>query len=397
MAEVRPAAFHTSTVLAAFFAYGALWGPYLATLPDVQRATGADAAQLGHALLVSALVTMPGMYVVGRLLDRFGRPVVVAAIVVFAIAATGPSLSGSVPALVLATALLGFGSGACNVVVVALAATAESRTGARVMNRAHALFSVGLLAGSLGTGVARTQGVPGHVVATGVAVGVVLWAIAAARRLPVDIVRRARRVEGRRPRPPVLLLALVAAAAMVVESGVQQWSSVYLATATGAGAGVAAVAPGVFAAAMAAGRLGGHVLAARVSERLLLVCSGLLSGAAVLVLAAATDPVHGLVAVAAVGGAMSVSLPTVYGLVGRRVPAEDRGAAIGAVASVASVGLLVGPALVGQIAQGSDLPAALATLSVASAVMCLLAWRAAAAPDGASPAVQRVPNSVGRD
>ena len=119
-------AVRATTVLGAFSAYGALWGPYLAVLPDVQRATGADVAQLGHALLVSALVTMPGTYVVGRLLDHFGRSVVVAAIVAFACASAGPSLSSSVPALVLTTALLGFCSGACNVAVVALAATAEA-------------------------------------------------------------------------------------------------------------------------------------------------------------------------------------------------------------------------------------------------------------------------------
>ncbi|MFE5504760.1 MFS transporter [Amycolatopsis japonica] len=376
MVAVITAAPRTGTVFAGFAAYGALWGPYLSMLPDVRNATGAGEAQLGAALLIGALAAMPAMFAIGRLLDRFGRPVAVSTFAGFALIAPTPALAGSVPALFLTLGLFGFGSGACNVVVVALAASAEAGDGPRVMNRAHALFSIGLLTCSLGTGAARTAGVPAEAIALTLSALVVLGAIAARNSVPGRLVRQGRE-PGRRLRlgPAVLLLCLLAALAMVVESGVQQWSAVFLADITRAPVGISAAAPGIFAAGMALGRFGGHWLSGRASDRLVLLTSGALSGVGVLMLSMADAPVHGLLGTAVVGGAISVSTPTVYGLIGRGASAEDRGAVIGSAASLASVGLLLGPAVVGQIAGRTDLRVAIAALSVASVAVCLLALR----------------------
>ena len=375
MVAVVSAAPRTSTVFAGFTAYGALWGPYLSMLPDVRHATGAGEAQLGAALLIGALAAMPAMFAIGKLLDRFGRPVAVATLAGFALIAPLPAMAGSVPALFLTLGLFGFGSGACNVVVVALAASTEAGTGARVMNRAHALFSVGLLTCSLGTGVARTAGVPGEAIALTLSAAVIVGAVAMRRFVPRRLVRRQR--EGARLRlgRALLLLCLLAGLAMVVESGVQQWSAVFLSDITRAPVGLSAAAPGIFAAGMALGRLGGHWLSGRASDRLVLVASGALSGVGVLLLSLADAPVHGLLGIAVVGTAISVSTPTVYGLIGRGAAPEDRGAVIGSTASLASVGLLLGPAVVGQIAGHTDLRVAIATLSVASVAVCLLALR----------------------
>ncbi|HET6291695.1 MAG TPA: MFS transporter, partial [Amycolatopsis sp.] len=261
MVAVITAAPRTGTVFAGFTAYGALWGPYLSMLPDVRHATGAGEAQLGAALLIGALAAMPAMFALGKLLDRFGRPVVVATFAGFALIAPTPALAGSVPGLFLTLGLFGFGSGACNVVVVALAASAEAGDGPRVMNRAHALFSVGLLTCSLGTGAARSAGVPAEVIALTLSTVVVFGAVVARNSVPGRLVRQGRE-PGKRTRlgSAVLLLCLLAALAMVVESGVQQWSAVFLADVTRAPVGISAAAPGVFAAGMALGRLGGHWL-----------------------------------------------------------------------------------------------------------------------------------------
>ncbi len=364
-----------STIFA-FTGYGAAWGPYLSMLPDVQRATGADQAQLGAALLVGALAAMPAMFVIGGLLDRFGRPVAVATMVFFAVVAAGPALAGSVPALMVAVALFGLGSGACNVVVVALAASVESGGGRPVMNHAHGMFSVGLLVSSLGTGVARSVGVPGTTVAVAVAATLAAAGLAGRWFLP-RVLNRATRGPRRRVRlgAPILLLSLLGALAMIVESGVQQWSAVYLADVTRASVGLSAAAPGIFAGAMATGRLAGNRLAELVSSRTLLVGSGVLSGAGVLVVATARSPLQALLGIALVGGAVSVTTPTVYGLIARRAEPVDSGAVIGSTTSLAGIGLLLGPALVGQLAQLTGLPTAIATLSAVCLAASLLAHR----------------------
>lgn len=356
-------------VLTGFAGYGALWGPYLASLPGIRAATGATTGQLGLALLVGAVAALPAMAWVGRLLDRHGRVVAVSVVISFAVAAVLPMWAGSVPGLVVAVALFGFGSGACNVVMVALASTAEAGTGVRVMNQAHALFSVGLLVCSLGTGALGAMGVPAGLLCTVPAACVVFWALKVRGQFPVRVRNRVRR----RPVRPVALLCLLAGLAMLVESGVQQWSAVFLSDVVHAPLMWSSAAPGVFAGMMAAGRFGGHWLLPHTGERVLLVAAGVVSGCGVVLLATAGTPSTALVGTALVGLAISVATPTVYGLAGRAAPPGDSGAAIGATASWANLGLLLGPALLGQFADHTDLRTAVVVLLPACLAVCLLA------------------------
>lgn len=368
--------------LAMFAAYGVLWGPYLAILPDVQRAAGADDATLGAALLVGALVAVPAMLLTGRLLDRVGRPAALATMMLFAAAAPLPALARGVPGLVLAIGLFGFGSGACNVTVVALAAAAEAGSGKRLMNRAHALFSVGVVAGGIATDALRTAGMPGQDVALLLSAALMLPAPALRRWLPE---RMARRVEHRGPARlgrPATLLSLLAALAMVVGSGVQNWSAVFLANVMRADAQLAELAPGVFAVGMVLGRLGGHWLSGRLSDRAMLLGSSVLSGSGVLLLAIAATPGYGLLGTATVGSAVAAVTPTAYARIGRAAPPERRGNVLGSATSIISTGGLIGPALVGQVAEHAGLRSAVAALSVLSVAACLLALRVPRSPDG---------------
>ncbi|GAB2979290.1 MFS transporter [Saccharothrix stipae] len=376
-----------AVVPVAFTAYGALWGPYLAALPEVRAATGATTGQLGLALLVGAVAALPAMAWVGRLLDRFGRVVVASVLVLFAVTAVLPTTAGSVPGLVVSIALFGFGSGACNVVVVALASAEEARTGARVMNRAHALFSVGVLVFSALTGLVATAGVPARAVSVVLAIGLVGWVWAVRDSFPEHVGRHERRARrertpgARRPRVrPVPLLVLLAGLAMLVESGVQQWSAVFLSDVLDAAPPWSAAAPGVFAGMMAAGRLGGHWLSVRAADRTLLQAAGLVSGVGVLLIATAAEPLIALAGTALVGAAISVATPITYGLAGRGAPPGESGALIGATASLANLGLLLGPALVGQIADRSDLRTAMVVLAPVCLVVCLLGRRTATVP-----------------
>jgi MFS family permease len=369
-------------VLAVFAAYGALWGPYLAILPDVQRAAGADDATLGVALLVGALVAVPAMVLAGRLLDRVGRPAALATMMFFAAAAPLPALARGVPGLVLAIGLFGFGSGACNVTVVALAAAAEAGSGKRVMNRAHALFSVGVLAGGIATGALRTAGMPGRDVALLLSTALMLLAPALRRRLPERMARRSEHRGPARLGRPATLLSLLAALAMVVGSGVQNWSAVFLTDVVRANARLAALAPGVFAAAMVLGRMGGHWLSGRLSDRAVLLGSGVLSGLGVLLLAIAATPGYGLLGTATVGAAVAAVAPTAYARIGRAAPPGRRGNVLGSATSIANTGWLIGPALVGQVAGHAGLRSAVAALSVLSVAVCLLALRVPRSLDG---------------
>lgn len=382
-----------ATVLLAFSAFGFLWGLYAAALPEIKRTTGASDGELGTALVCVGLAAAPAMFLVGRLLDRFGRPVAVGAVVLFALVAALPTLANSVPTLMVALLLFGFGSGACDVVINSLAATVEADSGARVLNRAHALFSVGLLAGTIITSATRSLEVRASWPLVVLGVLTVLGALVLRRRVPARLARPQGEDEpgknsddrplSKRVDPLVLGFGALAAVAMLVESGVQQWSAVFLEFEVNASPGLSGLAPGVFAGSMALGRFGGHWLSTRVSDRRVLLASGLVSGAGVIIVALSQGPAVALLGFAVAGAAVSVAAPTVYGVAGRSAPPQRRGSVIGLTASIGYIGLLLGPVVVGQLASVLDLRTAVGTLVVAAAAVGLAALRIR--EDAASP------------
>lgn len=362
------------TVFLGFAAFGMLWGLYSAAIPAIKNTTGASDGALGTAMMCVALAAAPAMYLTGRLLDRFGRPVVIAAAALFAVVAVTPTLADSLPTLVITLLLFGLGSGAFDVVINSMAATVEAERDIRVMNRAHALFSLGLMVGAVVTGFGRSIGVPPWTLLTAAGLLVLVGIASTTHRVPHHVSREQPQRSGRRRLNRMALgFGLLVALALLVESGVQQWSAVFLEQEVSAPVAVSGLAPAIFAGAMVLGRLAGHWISTRMSDRLVLLSAGIVSGVGTVVVAMAATPLIALIGFAIAGGSISVAAPTVYGLVGRRSLAEHRGASIGAASSIGYLGLLLGPVVVGQLAGLFDLRIAFACLTAVSAVLALSA------------------------
>ncbi len=167
------------------------------------------------------------------------------------------------------------------------------------------------------------------------------------------------------------LLGGLGVLALLVESGVQQWSAVLLEDVLHAAPVIAGLGPAVFAAAEALGRAGGQRIIRRIGYARLLVCSGLIAVPGTVLLGAAGSPALALVGVAVTGIGISVAAPTLYGLAGRTADARDRGRTIAAVSGVAYVGLLGGPGLVGQAAGATSLHLALALLAPVALLLAI--------------------------
>ncbi|QMU68296.1 MFS transporter [Streptacidiphilus sp. P02-A3a] len=83
-----------------------------------------------------------------------------------------------------------------------------------------------------------------------------------------------------------------------------------------------------------------------------------------------------------------MAAPTIYGLAGHRAPPGRHGATVGLAATIGYAGLVLGPAIVGQLAALTTLRTAIACLALVSAAVSLSALRmpspdadADAAPD----------------
>jgi hypothetical protein len=345
-------------------------------LPGVQDATDLSKGALGVALLFASVGSVPAMFfVAGPLVARFGARAAAYAAAAFAAATTLPGLAGSFPALVLALAATGATSGVFDVAVNANAGRIESATGRRLMPLAHGLYSVGVLAGAVGAGVARGEGAGREPILIAVTVCLAVTALASAGdTAPVDTAP----ARGMRLTRPVVLIGLLGTAAFVVEGGTESWSALFLERVHHAEPSVSGLGPGVFGASMAAGRFFGQA-AGRIGDRALLVGGAVVGTAGCLLAALSPNAELALVGFAIGGAGVSLNAPIIFGLAGRR---PDSATAVATVTTLGYLGLLVGPPLVGLVAQVSSLRVSFIVLAAVAAAVAAAATRLRTGLDG---------------
>ena len=354
-----------------FLVLGLFWGAWAAVLPSVQRATGTSNGALGLALLFVSVGSIPAMLLIaGPAVDRFGARAVAAGAAAFALAILLPGLATSLPALAASLLATGAASGVLDVGVNARAARLEDETGRRLMPAAHGLYSVGVLVGAVGAGLARSAGAGRESILAAVAVAVA----AAAAGLAAE--PQQPRAAGRRLRPrlerALIALGVLAAAGFVVEGGVEGWSALFLTRQLGAAPDVAGLGPGVFGGAMALGRFAGQA-AGRVGDRRLLAGGAALAGGGCVVVATANSPAVALAGFALAGLGVSATAPIAFGLAGRG--RRDAASAVATVTTLGYLGLLTGPPLVGGVAQASSLRVSFAVLACVAAAVAAAATR----------------------
>ena len=358
-----------STTLAGFVTLGLFWGAWASVLPSVQDATGVSKGALGVAMLFVSLGSIPAMFFVAApLVDRFGARAVAFGAAAFAAASTLPGLASSFPLLVVTLTAAGMASGVLDVSINANAGRIESVTKARLMPLAHGLYSVGVLAGAVGAGLARNAGAGREPILLAVSACVALTAVAAAGdRAPVHT----EPSRGIRLARSLIVIGLIGAAAFVVEGGIESWSALFLARVHHADPAVSGLGPGVFAASMAAGRFLGQA-ARRFDDRVLLSAGAAGSVAGCMLAAASPSATLALVGFAIAGAGVSLNAPIVFGLAGRR---PDAATAVATVTTIGYVGLLVGPPLVGLVAQATSLRVSFAVLAAIGAAVAVAATR----------------------
>jgi MFS family permease len=315
----------------------------------VQRSTGASEAELGLALLAVALAALPAMLAAGRLADLVGGRLVPIALIAFGAAACLPGLARSVPVLVLLLLPLGVTTGTLDVAVNADASRIEAAFRVRVMDGLHAAFSVGVLVGGVSAGLLRKAGAHPSWILAGIGVILMLSALVNRGGAAAAVPRRRARI-GR----GLLVVGGVLALAFLVENGLEAWSALFLERTFDSSPAISGLGPGLFAAAMASGRLLAQ-RAPRTPVVVRMIFAGS-SAAAGLVLAAAAP--HATVALAGfvvAGLGLALSAPTLFGEAGRVGGEGGRGAAVSTVAILGYLGFLAGPPLIGGVAGATSL------------------------------------------
>ncbi len=290
------------------------------------------------------------MLAAGRLADAFGARLVPIGLVAFGAAAMLPGLARSVPALVVFLAVVGLATGTLDVAINADASRLEATHRVRVMDGLHAAFSGGVLIGSVGAGLLRRAGAHPSWILAGVGLIIVLTATVNLEGPRPAAAPRARVRLGR----PLVIVGAVLALGFLVENGLEAWSALFLERTLSASPAVSGLGPGLFAGAMATGRLLAQK-AERSSVAGRMLFAGLAAAGGLVLAATAQHAVVALAGFVIAGGGLALSAPTLFGLAGRIGGEGGRGAAVSTVAILGYLGFLAGPPLIGAVSGASSL------------------------------------------
>lgn len=358
-------------VTAAFLAHAVVFSSWAAHIPQVKGDLGLDDGQLGTALFGAPLGSVAATVCCHWALPRWGSrrlvPVLVAG---YALAAMTVGLATSGLWLFASLALWGAFQGGLDVAMNTSAGTVERLAGSPIMARFHGMWSVGALLGALIGAACVTAGIglEPQLVFLGVLVLVVVRPLT--RHLVAgEAVAASPEARGRaRITPTVAILAAVAFASFLCEGAATDWSANYVHDVIGAGPGLSALSYAAYTLAMVAVRFGALRLHARVPARRLLPALALIAVVAMGVTLATANPVLGVIGFAGLGVGVALLVPTAFSAA---YGAGGGGSAIAIVAATGWVGYLLGPPLIGHLAQWAGLSAALVVIPVVLAVTAI--------------------------
>ena len=373
--------------LSAFGFFGLFWGCFAVLLADLSGSLSLSPGPLGVALFVGAGASIAAMGALGWASDWLGRRAyLILATGLFGAGIAGLALSDSFVVLLLTLVVLYSFSGLYDVGINAVAVDLERISGRRFMTYLHAAFSGGAMAGALGAGALRQAGMDYRLVYLTLLLPLVALVLAfATARFPRP---EADETDGEWPPGgelsaaaapeakggagrwelyhdrSLLLVAAIACLGLLAEGEMEHWSGIYLRDTLGLAAIVGGSGVAVFYGAMALGRLAIGWIVGRVGNRRTLLGSGLLAAGGMLLALATTSPALVVGGFVLVGLALAAVAPLAFSVAGDLAPTRA-GSAVSVVTTFGYGGFLLGPPLVGGLAEVVGLRGALGLIALA--------------------------------
>jgi fucose permease len=325
--------------------------------------------------------------VAGRLCARFGaRAIVAVSAIAAALVVTVLAMVASPLQLGLALVLLGGSVGMLDVAMNVAAVTVIRRIERPLMPVFHAGFSFGALAGSVGAAFAAGHGMGPKPHFALVAVATVAITAGVIRFVPreearADTGEHAGHDRRMLRRPVLWLLGLIALFSAIVEGASGDWSALFSVRERGMSEAAGAVTFSVFCVAMGVVRLVGEQIERRFGAVRILVAGSLVAGFGLLLTAIVPATWLAFVGFALAGGGLAFAFPVALDLassVGRRGDGTGGEREIGFVTTIAYSGFLIGPPMIGGVAQLTNLEFAIGFAGVVAMLIAPAAIASAA-------------------
>lgn len=339
----------------AFFLQPVAFGSWLPRIPEIQAGLGLGPAALALTLLGMPCGTLLTLPFAGPLVAKIGaRSAIIWGFVFYTIAASLPVLA---PHPILLFIALMFAGSAISFVELGLNVQAdlvEKTSGKLIMNTSHGCWSLGIMVGSLiGSGFAAIDLAP-QIAVPLLAVLVLPLAILTGVALPklndAPAEGQTQKSAWSLPSPALIGICLFVFGITMTEGAMADWSAIFLRDALSAEGGLVGLGYSLFAFMVAAGRFGGDTLKRRFGAIGTARLCGSLAVIGGIVLYFAPSVELALVGFGIIGVGVSVGFPlavTAAAGLGDRAASAN----VAVLSFVALTGFLIGPPLIGFVAE----------------------------------------------
>jgi MFS family permease len=344
--------------------FSLIFSTWVTYIPHIAEKIGITEGRIGKAIFFSALGAFFMIRICRHFIDRIGvGRYTYFALIIYCICFFGPFLAYNYVSLCISLFIFGMAGSSYAISLNSLTATIEKQDGVYIMSGSHGFWSMG---GMIGSATGSFIAVLVHNPILHIAVLVLAIQIIQSRLKSQYFFRRGEQLSKEKHKQnkiiPLIVIALVGLVVMVSEGAIADWSALYLKKIILLDIKYIGLGYSAFSLAMMIGRFTGDSLSKKLGSWQLITYASLIAILGfflVLIL----NPVFAIPGFFIVGLGFSVIVPEVYRLASN-VDGIKTADGVSFIAATTNIGFLVGPVLLGFIAELKSLHLSFIVLSV---------------------------------
>lgn len=359
-----------------FYFLGFVFSSWASRIPDIKDRYALSDAQLGSLLFMLPLGALLSLPLSGWMVSRAGSKFMsLGSMLIYVMTLLAIPMVNSVAMLSVVLFFFGFLGNLGNISLNAQGIAIQHRLGKSILSSLHAMWSVGAFSAAAFTDWMTEAGRVMEFQYTLITL-VVSFAVVVLFSILVkdpDLADEEQKIFAL-PNRALLLLGLICFCVAMSEGAMADWSSLYYRQVSNQTHVVSALGYTAFALFMSIGRFIGDALIEKWGFKRVLQGNGLLIAMGMVISLSTSFPVFVMIGFALVGLGVSSVFPVVY-ILATKEKSMQPSAALAAVSSVGFLGFLVGPPIIGFVAQVTGLRIALTIVVLLGFIILFLTRR----------------------
>ena len=359
--------YQNSKYFASAFLYSCfslIFSTWVTYIPQIAEKLGITEGRIGKAIFFSALGAFFMIRICRHIIDRVGvGRYAFFALIVYCAFFYGPFLAYSYNTLCLSLFLFGMASSSFAISLNSLTATIEKQDEIYIMSRSHGFWSIG---GMIGAATGSFVAVLLHNPILHITILVTIILLVQTKLKSHYYSRKGEQLIQEKPKQknmkPLYVIAVVGLVMMVSEGAIADWGALYLKKIILLNLKYIGFGYAAFSSAMMIGRFTGDSLSKKLGSWQLITYSSLI-GILGFLLILILNPIISVLGFFIVGLGFSVVVPEVYRLASN-IEGIKTADGVSFIAATSNIGFLVGPVLLGFIAELNSLHLSFIVLTI---------------------------------